>query len=204
MIMKSGKRNSLGFLFIVVVFTVYWAFFQREYRDWTEKIPLARGGYLETHFAFSDKVYHGHPHLIGWGGDDPKYKLTFHYPSKKEIIWKGVFVPIILDAQDNYAYLVVFDRETDYTKIRFRFYRYKESWNEISYKEFPKSLAKQNTWLKKDEFVDSSASDFNSSLTAHLWLQLEQDKEFYESEKEVISQDFLFKYEKAYMSNSFK
>jgi len=201
--MTSGIKNAIKILLIVAALIIYWAFFLREYSDWTERISLAKGGELEVDYVFSNKVYHGHPHVFGWGGDDPRYKLTFEHPFKRKITWKGAHTPIILDVQDNIVYLVVFDRETDFNKIRFKFYKFKDNWHEISHKEFPKSIAKQNTWLNKGEIVDSSSSDFNSSLTARLWLQLEQNEEYYESKNAEIPWSFLAKYEKIYMPNSF-
>ena len=114
-----------------------------------------------------------------------------------EVRWTGVGVPITLRAWNEQLYLITFDRETDFSKIRFRYYRQDSATLvEMPAAQFPKQIATQNLWLKThngfrpDRTVindlqiardlDPADRCFRSSLTAKIWMQLETGREFYE------------------------
>ena len=75
--------------------------------------------------------------------------------------------------------LIVFDRDSDFQRVRFRFYRQDHNvLAEIEPSEFPKAIATQNMWLSADEResardLNSADARFRKSLTAKLWRQLE-------------------------------
>ena len=126
----------------------------------------------------------------------------------QDLFWVGVGVPICLRSDNKVLYLVVFDRDSDFSYIRFRYYRQDHSvLAEITPKEFPKEIAVQNLWLKKEngfhndgkpineieiaKNLDPEDSDFQQSLTAKMWMQLETGKEFYETEHDPVPAEFL-------------
>lgn len=86
------------------------------------------------------------PHVILIGGDDPSwFKLSFSRAGKN-YIWKGNTIPIVLQFYKGSPYIVTLDRESEYVKTLFRFYRYEGDWKPITYSQFPKSVAVQNLW----------------------------------------------------------
>jgi hypothetical protein len=117
--------------------------------------------------------------------------------AKHELLWVGVGVPFLLREWKSALYLVVLDRETSSTRMRFRFYKEDmDCLREIRVTEFPKEIAVQNLWLTTKERLQATAQldaqkvVFQSSLTAKLWCQLETGKEFYE-QAAIHSEAFL-------------
>ncbi len=115
---------------IVLSWAVYWAFFEREHHHWTDKVQLLNGNTITVTHHASERTYHGHPHAFGWGGGDPYHEMRFVLPSNRTVTWEGKFIPIVLELQDQVPYLVVFDRETDFRKARFRYYRFHNDWED--------------------------------------------------------------------------
>lgn len=153
--------------------------------------------------------------LIHWQFEDECFATVHGQPSEREkfyqkdtaylcipwqrkpILWVGLGVPITLRVWKDCLYLIAFDRETDFGHIRFRYYRQNDkTFMEIPADQFPKSIATQNLWLKKDNGTRNDGStvneieiakemnpadhDFQDSLTAKLWYQCETGKEYYE------------------------
>jgi hypothetical protein len=133
----------------------------------------------------------------------------------EDVSWVGFGVPIVIRANADLLYLVVFDRETDFSKIRFSYFKqHFSTLEEIRPSEFPKSLAIQNLWLRKEngfgadgkpvneieiaKNLDPENLYFPSSLTAKMWMQLEAGKEYYEIQNESIPKDFLKQYLQKY------
>lgn len=132
----------------------------------------------------------------------------------RKIQWVGAGVPISLRVWKGNLHMIVFDRDTDFSKIRFRYYREKHDvLTEIDARDYPPEIATQNLWLKADNGtrMDGTASNeydttrelnpkdvyFRRSLTAKIWAQIETGKEFYELDVDIdesVLQDFLKKH----------
>ena len=130
--------------------------------------------------------------------------------------WAGFGIPISIRSFEDRLYLIVFDRETDYVRKRFRYFRQDAGgFREIPPAEYPKEIATQNLWLKEtDGFeadgktpiyprkiareLDPGDAHFRRSLTAEIWHQLETGKEYYENLDNTIGEDFLRAYLKKY------
>jgi hypothetical protein len=177
---------AISWVMLVGGAVVYWSFFRREHHEWSEEIKLWDGRKLPIQRHNSDRVYHG-GHGFGWGGGDPWEDVQFTIVGK-EYRWEGPYIPIAIQPdKDNTVYLVVFDRESDFSHPGFRLYRAtsQSKWEEIPPAQFPKHLAIQNTWLRKNngigmdgkvlnEYQVVSEMDpgfiwFRESLTAKLW-----------------------------------
>jgi hypothetical protein len=144
-----------------------------------------------------------------------KYTTYLEIPwQRRPVYWVGVGDRLALRAWEGRLYLIVFDRETDFERIRFRYYRQKDDLlTEIAANEFPKAIASQNLWLRTDngtradgtkvneveiaKQMDPEQYDFRESLTAKIWLQCETGKEYYEMPHDIdrsFLQDFRKKY----------
>jgi len=200
-------------LIISIVYVLYWAFFMREHHEWKENIVLSDGSKLLVHHHSSQLIFHGHPHYIGWGGGDPWNELLFIYKDVT-ITWEGPYIPIVLDFDNNYPFLVAFDRESD-VKAKFRFYRFDKVWMEIEPDNFPKHIAIQNMWLSEDngyyddmvineyiivEKLDANHYPFRCSLTAKMWQKLSKNVKYSESDHEVDT-TLLEQYKLKYIRN---
>lgn len=132
----------------------------------------------------------------------------------KTLMWKEEEdeTPVSLREWEDKLYLITFDR-SDMSKIRFRFYAENgEGFNEIEPDAFPRRIATQNLWLETNNGVrrdgsvinevqiardlDPSDYDFQRSLTAKIWMQLESGKECYEIGYDDVEQSFLEEYTK--------
>jgi hypothetical protein len=175
---------------------VYWAFFQREHHEWTEVIRLWDGQRLQIQRHSSQRVYHGIAapcSPFAWGGGDPWEITTFSWKARA-YRWEGRYIPIAVQIDETGPYIVVFDRETSPNLLGFRIYRATgpSRWKEIRPAEFPKHLAVQNTWLRRNNGVGADGKVLNEyelvakmdpreywfreSLTAKLWRCLDDPK----------------------------
>lgn len=132
----------------------------------------------------------------------------------QEVLWVGLGVPVCLRSHSNQLYLIVFDRESDAKQIRFRYFHQNHgAMAEIAPKDFPKEIAVQNLWLKKEngfrdgkpideveivKNLDPGSIDFQDSLTAKIWAQLESGKEFYEIKDTPVAAGFLKNFSEKY------
>jgi len=182
-------------ILIVAPIGVYWFHYRREYHESSEDIKLWAGGKLHIQRHSSQRVYHG-GHGFGWGGGDPWEDVEFTVYDK-DYRWEGPYIPIAIQTDQKFSaiYIVVYDRESEEARRSsgrmFRIYRNRgvDSWDEIAPKDFPKYLAIQNTWLRKNNGVGMDGAVLNeyalvsgmdpkdpwfcSSLTASLWDLLE-------------------------------
>lgn len=117
-----------------------------------------------------------------------------------EIRWKGVDIPVSLRAYQDTLYMIGFDRETDFDKTIFRYYKQTENqFKEIKPGEYPKTIATQNLWFSKRQQedgrvnlainLDPNEDWFSRSLTAIIWCQLMTGKEYYEIVEGVPTED---------------
>jgi len=119
---------------------------------------------------------------------------------------KTPFIIIIARELDNVPYIVEWDRETNFSKIVFRFYKYKDGkWEEIDYIQFPKSLAIQNAWLDDNDIeilkkMDHQNYWFRKSLTGRLWVMLETGKQYYETEYDTYPSSFFAEFKEKYIT----
>ncbi len=113
----------------------------------------------------------------------------------EELYWLGVGIPITLRVHKDLVHLITFDRETNFKKIRFRYYVQDHgAFREIRASEFPSSIATQNMWLMTqngfrngkpvnplDAALKLNPEDitFQESLTAKVWLQIAKGTEYY-------------------------
>jgi len=122
----------------------------------------------------------------------------------ENILWVGLGVPIAVREYKGHLYMIVFDRETEYRKIRFRYYRQADNtFLEIAADEYPREIAVQNLWLG-DQYakeavmkLDPDDTHFQRSLTAKIWRQLETHREYYEMDY-TIEAEFLRGYLEKY------
>jgi hypothetical protein len=183
-------------LLALVGYVVYWAFFEREHSEWTEQLKLWDGRSVTLHQTSSERVYHGHPHIFGWGGGHPWGSATFEADGKT-YYWEGMFIPIAVQIDESGVYLVAYDRETIINRETgqhesFRIYRATgpKQWTEIGPAEFPKRLAVLNTDFANREGVpmDPGNPRFQWSQTAKFWNYLENPNFDYEKDP---SEEFL-------------
>ena len=130
----------------------------------------------------------------------------------RNVFWVGVGVPISLRAIDDKLHLIVFDRDTDFRRIRFRYFAQDDhgTLREISPRDYPKSIATENLWLETENgtingrpvnplasALEMSADDvvFRRSLTAKIWLQLHDGTEYYKA-RNTIPSEFLSEFKK--------
>ncbi len=125
----------------------------------------------------------------------------------RQVLWVGPGVPICLRAHSNLLHLVVFDRESDESRIRFRYFRQDHGvLAEIAARDFPAEIAVQNLWLRREngfrdgkpideveiaKGLDPENVDFAQSLTAKMWRQLETGEEYYEIQDTPVAVQFL-------------
>lgn len=121
----------------------------------------------------------------------------------KKLYWVGVGIPVSLRSFGGELYLIVFDRDYDFDKRRYRFYKEDHNnFREIYPAEFPKSIATHNLWFQDDEEkiaardLNPESEKFLYSHTADIWYQLEFGKEHYEEKK--ITAAFLQDYKEKY------
>lgn len=121
----------------------------------------------------------------------------------RSVDWVGLGTPVVIRESEDTLYLVVFDRETDFAQIRFRFFAERHNgFHEIPAREFPGGVAVQNMWLEdRDKTLvanlDIAATGFSESLTARMWRQILTATEYFEDPSPVPSehlQQFVAKY----------
>lgn len=106
------------------------------------------------------------------------------------------YTPISIKYYDKNFYIIYYDRETDFNKISFRFFKSDNEgeFNEIESNQFPKQIAIQNRWFndkeKQNKTIQLQLDNIRGSLTAKVWCQLEKGINYYEIPS-YISLDFL-------------
>jgi hypothetical protein len=115
------------------------------------------------------------------------------------ITWRSHEIPVCLRAHDGKLYMIGFDRDTDFSKPRFKYFAQKGGiLKEVPPSEYPKQIASQNMWFGDRYLVDlvgntidevQLARDldpenghFRRSLTAQIWYHLETGKDYFETE----------------------
>lgn len=183
--------------------------------QWSAKAPiaLAAGDQLIVEHNGSQRTFVGHPHVFGFGGGDPRHELKFARDGVA-YVWKGPFIPVVLDFDGATPVLVVFDRETDFAHVTYRYYRYeKKTWKQRPLETFPRQLALQNMWLTKnnaeDQFEtvrlrDPESDYFRRSLTARLWYCMVNGKQYWQVESQSIPSEFLRDYKNQYLQPASK
>lgn len=190
-------------------------------KRWTESVHLLDGRVIQVDHLHKAHTYFGSGHGLGFGGGEISHLISFQFDGA-DYRFESLYTPIVLHpVEDNFC-LAVFDRETDSTKSRFRFYLLhpRGSQEEVLGERFPKQLAIQNMWLKKengftywpdgskrviDEYqivhdMDPGDYEFRDSLTAKLWERLELGQEYYATEGRDQSEDFLRDYKARYIA----
>ena len=202
--MKLLKKMSLIFVGIVLIsiFFIGYFLFRRETSEWTENITISPNTEISVDLMSSQRGYFG-GHGLGWGGGGSKGAIKFmhngvHYESKTP------YTPIAIKYDAQVFYMICFDRETDFNKITFRFYKatVKGEFKEIKASEFPKHLAIQNRWFDTDEKRDKTEQlqldKMQGSLTAKIWYQLEKEINYHEMPS-YIPLEFLQDYKENYI-----
>ncbi|MCF6350555.1 MAG: hypothetical protein L3J23_05930 [Flavobacteriaceae bacterium] len=184
------KFKYMGLILLTVIFFIacyiYYLSIQRDTKVWTKEVEVAENIKIPIEFMTSQKKYYG-GHAFGWGGGDYTGYIKFNY--------KGIFyddnaphTPIVIKYYKENFYIVYFDRETDFHKIMFRFFKSQTEGNfkEINRNQFPKHLAIQNRWFKKgsaskDILKQLDISRMGNSLTAKIWYYLKTGINYHES-----------------------
>jgi hypothetical protein len=131
----------------------------------------------------------------------PSERTRLNIPWRdNQVVWDTVSIPFSLRVFDDVLHIIAFDRETDFSKPRFRYYRQDGAkFKEIKPDEFPREIATQNMWLKPTAVVRGSddklhydlqlARDINpddvyfySTLTARVWVHLATGKDYYQQD----------------------
>ena len=189
----------------------------REHSRWSKTINLADGRALLVHQTASQRRYFGHPHLFGFGGGDPWGSLTFAW-KESDRTWEGPYIPICLQLDEQGPHLIVFDRETDFDHITFRYFALEgEGWLERPFHSFPKNLALQNLWLKENagyrngvqisdyrtvSLLDPKDVDFQDSLTARLWCCLVKNEQYWQNSTDWIDAALLADYKARHITRA--
>lgn len=206
----------LTIFFLTAILLVATQWMLREHWSFSREIVLANGKVRVVRESGSEYRYFGHPHVFGFGGGGLWQKLEFKQ-GDSQYKWEGSFIPICLQFDDKTPVLIVFDRETDFSHITFRYFRHEQSrWNELPLTQFPRSLALQNLWLKSqngyregrhiNEFeivkkLDPNDIDFQVSLTANVWFCIEKNKQYWQLEHGPVDSAFLADYKARHMQS---
>ena len=201
-------------LILVLIIIFFGSVSCRESEKWEENVKLQNGKIIEVHYYFSKIRYYGARHGFGFGGGDPRHKIWFEYEGRK-YKWDRKYMPILLNYDNGIIYLVISYWDGSFGKIGFRLYKFKDDWEEISEKDFPRNIAVQNLNLKKNigYYKGKPLSEykvvqerepkdylFQKSKTAKLWLWLEnRDKYFEYSDSDPIDESFLAEYKRKYI-----
>ena len=187
---------------LLCILLVLFLIFKRETKEWTEDITVAPNIEISVDLMSSQRGYFG-SHGLGWGGGGQKNEITFVYDG---VAYEDdmPFVPIAIRYYQKDFYIIYFDRETDFNKITFRFFKStkKGGFKEIESDQFPKQIAVQNRWFddKKqgDKIRRVQLDEVSGSLTAKVWCQLETGEEYYEMPY-YIPLEFLESFKKKYI-----
>lgn len=119
----------------------------------------------------------------------------------QQVTWEAVAIPFTLREFDGALYVAAFDRETDFSHCRFRYYKQDgTSFTEIPHTDFPKQIATQNMWIRPDscstgmdnkkhydlemtQLIDPDDIYFHSTLTARMWVHLATGKDYHEQDQ---------------------
>lgn len=202
--MKILKRITLLFLGIVVISIagILYSVFKRETKEWAENIVVAPNTEVSVELMSSQLGYFG-GHGLGWGGGNDKGSLEFKY-NGINYTDELPYTLIALVYEKEFFYCIYYDRETDFNKIIFRFFKStkKGSFEEIKASDFPKHLAIQNRWFSTDEKQRNTKQlkldNIQSSLTAKVWYELEKGEKYYEMPY-YIELNFLENYKRKYI-----
>ncbi len=202
--MKWIKYITRFFTGIIVLVTVLmlFSFFKRDTKEWTENITVAPNTEISVNLMSSQRGYFG-GHGLGWGDGGQKSAIEFEYDG---VSYEDdmPFTPITIKYYNTNFYIVYFDRETDFDKIKFKFYKSTEKgkFKEIKASEFPKQIAVQNRWFSDQEKENKTnqlqLDRIRGSLTAKVWYQLEKGIEYYEMPS-YIPLEFLESYREKYI-----
>ena len=201
MMMKTLK--IAGIVLIILVGLTYILSIIRTTTITEKEIEITKDSSLLVTKKHSERIYYG-GHALGWGGGHPKNKIQFKY-NKIPYEHTTPFILIVLKLFKGDFYFVYFDRETNFEKIVYRFYKTDKDGNtkEIKAKEFPKHLAVQNSWLDKKNRLLLKEMDiegeFSNSLTAKLWVRIEANILYYE-QKYGAPVDIIRRYKEKYIT----
>lgn len=198
-----GRRRSPGscalrlVVFLVLGCVAGWWFLRERWTSETD-ISLADGQTLLVRKSGSEWRYFGLGHgMGGFGGGGFRQELEFTHDGTK-YSWDGNSEPIVLQMDDGHPVLVTFDRETNFAKITFRYFRHEGKWQELPLTSFPPRLAIQNMWLGDDAKLirraDPADSRFRRSLMAKLRYCIIHGTQYWELERRDIEQKFLEDY----------
>lgn len=115
------------------------------------------------------------------------------------VSWEGVDIPVCLREHEDRLYMIGFDRQTDPSKCRLKFYAQEDnSFVLIESSEFPKVIATQNMSfpskrskgrgrqgvdkLQMTRDLNPEDGYFMHTLTSKIWIQLETGKEYWEQD----------------------
>lgn len=119
----------------------------------------------------------------------------------EQIVWDSSSIPFSLRESNKVLFIIGFDRDTDFSKPRLRYYRQLSTkFEEIKPDEFPKAIATQNMWLSPDaksrgtdnklhydlqmaRDIDPDDEYFHDSLTARVWAHLTTGKDYHEQDR---------------------
>jgi len=186
-------------------------------KEWDRDVKLIDGRSISVAHTLKRKPYYG-GHVFGFGGEMISHEIQFAIDGD-EYSWRDLYMPLVLQKNADGVFLIVFDRETDFSKCRYRFYSLQspEQWREIKSEKFPKELAIQNMSLRHqngfrgdgsgpiDEFdivakLDPTDYCFRRSHTAKLWLRLEVGRAYWAASSSELTQEFLSAYKAKYIS----
>ncbi|WP_299242774.1 hypothetical protein [uncultured Aquimarina sp.] len=202
--MKTLKKIGLIFsgIALIVVLLISYLLFKRETKEWTENITVAPNTEISINLMSSQRGYFG-GHGLGWGGGGQKNSIEFEY-DRVQYEDEMPYTPISIKYYDRHFYIIYFDRETDFNKISFRFFKSTNEgeFNEIESSQFPKQIAIQNRWFsnqeKQNKIEQLQLNEIRGSLTAKVWYQLEKGIDYYEMPS-YIPLDFLESYREKYI-----
>lgn len=213
-LMQTKKKKMIYILIIFLLFLLF-SFYSNTKKRVIYKVTLSNGVKADVQIdvirgRFIRIVAH---YGFTIGSKTPTY-IIHCYNNGKNIEWKGIYKPLIINSIDNDFYIVVLDLETDIDKIRLRYFKMNhDKWNEISHNNFPRNIAIQNLLLSHNAGMKSDRSIideykivqelnpyddmFQKSRTAKIWQHIEYGIDYYESHDRVDSEvlkDFKEKY----------
>lgn len=103
----------------------------------------------------------------------------------RELLWVGLGDPISIREYNGLLYMIIWDRESNFHKIRYRYFKQvHDIFAEISWNEYPRNIAVCN--LESNDFKClNDMSKLKKSATARIWYNLEHGIEYYEQPEEI-------------------
>lgn len=208
--MKFLKYMGVIILSVIVIIVsyVYYLSVQRDTSTWVEDIQVSENVKIPIEIMTSQRKFYGN-HIFGWGGGDDTGYIKFNY-NGITYYDNAPHTSIVIKLYKDNFYIVYYDRETDFSKITFKFFKSQTDGKflEIKATEFPKHLAIQNRWFsshessnnKKENLIGLNPKKMRGTMTVDIWYMIE-GKQSILTDNTRIPIEFIEKYKEENFTN---